>query len=335
MNIMVIVNRNFHGLYTPILDTLKQKGHQTTLIEIGKISKFRYTSVRQRIRNFLSKNLLGHNLKQEFRYRHTTEYLERLKKNHDGKPFDLIVVNHPDTCNSDHILQLKELSRTLSAHLWDSHGKEPQFFTNIGAYDNVISFDPIDAKNYGFIGTTNYLDNTIEALPTPEKYAHDVFAVMSYDKARYRYIEQLIDSNPDVNFDITIYVQSEHRRKHITHKSVSVIDRPLAGDKLLSRIAQSRAILDIGHEHQHGLSFRVLESLGYERKLVTTNAYVKEYPFYTKQNIFCIASDNINIKKGFFNSPYQKIDESIVEQYRLNQWVDDYLDKLTRGSPHR
>lgn len=335
MDILVIVNQNFHGLYTPIIEGLQSKGHNAGLLELGKVARFRYKSPLQRLVNGLSKAILRRNRKQEWRDTRIAKHLSHIADQRRKSPYDLIVVNHTDTCNKAHISQLKNMSKTLGAHLWDSRGKEPQFFEHIDQYDTVISFDPIDAQLYGFADTTNYIANAVMPLKQPEHYEHDVFAVMSYDKSRYKFIERLIDNNPRVDFDIVIYVQSEHRRKYVTHPKITVIDQPLFGKELLARIAGSKAILDIGHKQQYGLSFRVMEALGYERKLITTNRKVIDYPFYQPQNIDCIDHDRLTIESKFFQTPYLPIEESIVNNYRLNSWIDDYLDKLTHGSPHR
>lgn len=335
MDILVIVNQNFHGLYTPIIEALKKKGHNARLLELGKVARFRYNFPLQRLVNGLSKAFLRRNRKQEWRDIQIATCLSHIADQRRNNSYDLIIVNHTDTCNKAHIGQLKSMSKTLGAHLWDSRGKEPQFFENIDEYDTVISFDPIDAELYSFADTTNYIAKTVLPLKQPEHYDHDVFAVMSYDKSRYKFIELLIDNNPQVDFDIVIYVQSEHRRKHVTHPKVTVIEQPLLGDELLARIAGSKAILDIGHKQQHGLSFRVMEALGYERKLITTNKKVIYYPFYQPQNIFCIDDDQLAIEHKFFQMPYLPIEKTIVSRYRLNNWIDDYLAKLTHGSPHR
>ncbi len=334
MNILIIVNRNFHGLYTPIIEELEGVGHHVELLEIGKVAQFRYKNTAQRLKNFFSRTFLGKNLKQQYRDAMTTAYLKNLAEQRSSR-FDLIVVNHPDTCNEEHIDILKTMSHTLGAHLWDSSGKEPKFFRHIDLYDTVISFDPDDVKRFRFQPTTNYLNEEITKLPEPDTYRSDVFSVMSYDPVRYQFIKKLIDANPGVRFDMAIYVQSEHRRKYVTHPQVEVISTPLKGDALLQRISGSRAMLDIGHSGQHGLSFRVFEALGHERKLITTNARVKEYPFYNAENIFCISEDNAVIDPVFFATAYQPVDSGIVSQYRLKQWTEDYLSKLTKGAPFR
>ncbi len=331
MNILVIVNRNFHGLYTPIVDTLKSKGHRVELLELGEVSKFRYKNNIQRVGNFFFRTFLNRNLKQEWREATIERYLSKLAADHRDNLYDLVILNHPDTCNLKHLSILRTMCRSLTCHLWDSSGKEPNFFKHIDRFDSVISFDPEDVRLYGFMETTNYLDDDIQPLAAPETYEYDVFGVMSYDKKRYHFIEQFLDANPRLSCNILIYVQSEHRRKYVTHSRVKIIDKPLMGENLTNAIKNSKSILDVGHAKQNGLSFRVFETLGYQRKLITTNSVVKQYPFFNQRNIYCIDSKNPFVDLDFFRSDYEPIDSSIVDRYRLRNWVDDYIKKLSSG----
>ena len=88
--------------------------------------------------------------------------------------------------------------------------------------------------------------------------------------------------------------------------------------KLLNHYA---VILDIAKPNQAGLSFRIFESLGMNKKIITNNAAVMEYDFYNPNNILVIDFDNLVIPKAFFQTPYQPIDEVIKQKYHLRSFV--------------
>ena len=85
----------------------------------------------------------------------------------------------------------------------------------------------------------------------------------------------------------------------------------------------SQVLLDISRKGQKGLSFRVFESAGLEKKLITTNADIKNYDFYNPNNILVIDEKKPNITLDFFSSEYEKIPESIFKKYTLEQWINE------------
>jgi hypothetical protein len=86
-------------------------------------------------------------------------------------------------------------------------------------------------------------------------------------------------------------------------------------------INRSKVLLDINRLGQIGLTFRVFESLGLEKKLITTNADIKNYDFYNPNNILIIDEKNPVIPAAFFENEYEKIPESILQKYTLKGWT--------------
>ena len=90
-------------------------------------------------------------------------------------------------------------------------------------------------------------------------------------------------------------------------------------------INQTRTVLDIQHPKQTGLTMRTIEMLGMNKKLITTNADIKEYDFYNPNNILVIDRKNIVNYRGILSTPYQKVSEEIYEKYSLKNWIYDVL----------
>ena len=67
---------------------------------------------------------------------------------------------------------------------------------------------------------------------------------------------------------------------------------------------------------------RTIESIGCQKKLLTTNKSIKEYDFYNENNICVIDRNNIELKKAFFLTPYEPIDKAIYEKYALKSWLN-------------
>ena len=68
------------------------------------------------------------------------------------------------------------------------------------------------------------------------------------------------------------------------------------------------------------------QSLLYNKKLITTNEYIKDEPFYNSNNIL-IYSTNSDIG-NFLNTPidnYKESDKLIFSPYRLFEQIDQIL----------
>lgn len=85
----------------------------------------------------------------------------------------------------------------------------------------------------------------------------------------------------------------------------------------------SLGVLDINHPRQTGLTMRTFEVLGAGCKLITTNAHIKEYPFYNTNNIFIIDRNNPHIEKAFIEKPFIPYSKEINHTYSLVGWIED------------
>jgi hypothetical protein len=100
---------------------------------------------------------------------------------------------------------------------------------------------------------------------------------------------------------------------------------PLAREEVQGVFSRSKAILDVEHPRQTGLTMRTIETIGAARKLVTTNVSVRTYDFYLEDNIFIIDRRNPWVSEEFFDKPYRAIERSIYRRYSLIGWMDDVL----------
>lgn len=77
---------------------------------------------------------------------------------------------------------------------------------------------------------------------------------------------------------------------------------------------------------------RTVEMLGLGKKLITTNADIRNYDFYNPQNILVIDRDNPVIDEDFIRSPYEQIDENIRKRYSLEGFVRELIDDKQKCS---
>jgi hypothetical protein len=110
-----------------------------------------------------------------------------------------------------------------------------------------------------------------------------------------------------------------------TDTEIEFFDKIIPLEEVQNFIKKSKTLLDINRHGQNGLTFRVLESLGLEKKLITTNANIVTYDFYNPNNILVVDEENPIIPSDFFKNEYEKLPEAIFYKYTLNGWIDQVI----------
>jgi hypothetical protein len=88
---------------------------------------------------------------------------------------------------------------------------------------------------------------------------------------------------------------------------------------------QSKAVLDLAHEKQQGLTMRTMETLGIKRKMVTNNKYIKEYEFYNENNIHVFDGKNFVLPGAeWLDEPYVE-NEEVRKRYSIHAWLSNLL----------
>ena len=97
-------------------------------------------------------------------------------------------------------------------------------------------------------------------------------------------------------------------------------------DEVRKRIARTRALLDIVQLNQSGLTQRVMESIFFRKKLITNNVFIKNYNFYSPNNIFVLGEDDYSHLREFILSPYADVDCFDASIFDVHQWLDRMIN---------
>lgn len=92
-------------------------------------------------------------------------------------------------------------------------------------------------------------------------------------------------------------------------------------DKVCKYVEESRVIIEVLQNGQEGISLRVFESLFFEKKLITNNKSIVNYDFYNSKNIFILGMNDESKFRDFVHTPYVKMDEKIINQYKADNWL--------------
>lgn len=190
-------------------------------------------------------------------------------------------------------------------------------------YDFVIvSFDKKDCKQYCFTYAPQYIPGSIEKTQNNLPIESDVFFI-GKDKGRLKFLKTLDKKLRDLQISSLFWVLPDDKnKKYKKDEEKYLIAKEVPHKEALIQDQKCKAILDVVQKGQMGLTWRAVEALLLEKKLITTLIDIKNYDFYRKENIFILGEDNIEDLKRFLNSPYYKIPEEIMREYTFKGWCD-------------
>lgn len=237
---------------------------------------------------------------------------------------------------------LKELRKTypnarINLYLYDSVANVPGILSKIEYFDKCHSFDPEDCEKYDklIFEPLFYADEYCEPVNNVKEYKYDLCFLGTIHSDRYKIIKQVqkMAKQLDVSTKWFLYLQSKFMfyfykmtKKEFWNTTIDDFDFEKKNSSELAEIVENtNIVIDIQHPKQKGLTMRTIEMLGMNKKLITTNATIKNYDFYNKNNICVIDRENVQIDMDFLNSDYQEIDKDIYENYSLESWIKTVL----------
>lgn len=211
-------------------------------------------------------------------------------------------------------------------------------------YDRILTFDRLDSQQYGIIHLPYYW------IPCSDETAiqNDIFAMASY-KAGERYevfskVRQIaLDAglrvnihlwHPNINnpplYQIKYYIKKCIGKKMLPLaklKEEIFTDKKLSPDEFRHNIYSSKVILDTNNNYQEGLTPRFMWAIGAGKKIIMTNNYVKDYPFFNPEQIFLL-KDNYQQIPDFIRKPFEMSTETkkILLPYRIDNWIKTLFD---------
>lgn len=219
-------------------------------------------------------------------------------------------------------------------YTWDSIENKPFSKRNLPLYDRCSTFDPVDAKKYSMALRPLFYSPGFDRPADPDV-TYDLSFIGTVHSDRYRIVHALVEQLPaDTRSFIYLYLQAPWMydlRRLFTH-TVDGARRdefrfaPLGKDVVQATFFGSRAVVDIEHPNQRGATMRTFETLGSHRKMITTNASLRDCDFYDARNILIVDRHKPELDADFLRTPYAPIPEAVRSRYALRQWVREVCD---------
>lgn len=246
-------------------------------------------------------------------------YINRQLKKINNLSFDILFSINCHIISSYLFKRLKEQNPNLFSilYLWDSV-KMYSWRSMTKLFNKVYTFDPEDSKIFGWEYRPNFF--IVNDSDGNSEKQHDLFLVGKFSPERFKILEcitkQVSDMrcyfkilpsyknslhnswvyfflkkicirNPWINRYILNYEVSEGiiSRNYIFFNSIDYKD-------VQKELTCSNVVLDISFPEQKGYSHRLVESLAMNKKVITTNRYIKNENFYNPDQIRIIDNEN-------------------------------------------
>ena len=267
----------------------------------------------------------------------TEEYYHNIFEQHKGTKYDIVFIMKCDTPTKKVLNEIRSYfpDAELRLHMWDSLVNIPNIDEKLQLFDRITSFDRKDCEKHSEFGFRPlfYLDSFAEE--SKESIAYDVSFCGTIHSDRYIVLENIRKQceNHGMKFYGYYYMQSKLAYYYLKLRDKRFKDVPMSalkfqtiGSEEVNRIFNaSKAIVDIQHPSQAGLTMRTIETLGAKKKMITTNPDIKNYDFYNENNVCVIDRENPIVSEEFLRTAYKEVDENVYEYYSLGRWVLDVL----------
>ena len=282
-----------------------------------------------------TKALIRLNLKKIIYFKINRYYKNIIEKIKNIK-YDYVFLIAPETITVNIFLELKKQQKNAKfiLYMWDSFNNKKNCFNLINYFDSIFTFDKNDLninKNIKFRPLFYIRD--YENIANKKNYKYDLCFIGTVHSDRYKILKKIEKQANDNGLKCYFYFYFPSKlyfwfRKIFDKdfrcaKYKEFYFKPLLKQEVLQIIEKSRAVIDIEHPKQTGLTMRTIEVFGAKRKLITTNSCIKDYDLYNKNNITIIDRKNPTLSIDIIKNDYFELEKNMYEKYSLQNWIKE------------
>ena len=254
--------------------------------------------------------------------------------------YDYVLFIKCESISTNMLKKMRSLFRgsVFILYLYDSMANIKGIRRKLPFFDRILTFDRNDAaKNPGFFFRPNFYADEYRLQSTIDqglnRNLYDLCFIGTIHSDRYAIIRRLAADCEEKGLRFIQYCYLQNRmmfylyklsKKEFFHAKIGDFQfEKLGNEKVKEIVSRSRIVLDTQHPRQTGLTMRLIETIGMQKKVVTANEEVRNYDFFDPQNVCVIDRKNIQIPDDFLSSDYMPVDPEIYGRYSLSQWVGD------------
>lgn len=330
MENIIIAGPTHFGILHQMQVELSSLGYNTQDFFISEF-KFKYKNLGQRLYNLYRKTILGdYTYKESLRAKAPIEYLtEKLNK---LQPAEYGLVIRPDMYPIEILHLLRQKVDTLIAYQWDGLDRYPDVLSRMDIFDKFYIFDPADAKYPNVLPTTNFHMNIgWESNTCIDQQINKVYYVGSFEHSRWTILSELIEKINRIGVEqeilVATYTDEQHKIAQ-QNQIINLLETQITYQENLQKLQNCSVLIDLQNDVHNGISFRLFEAIGYDKKVITTNQAVQSYDFYAPERIL-IWNNQLSIQElsDFIHAPNTPYAPEIKRKYSLNNWIKYMLDQ--------
>lgn len=171
-------------------------------------------------------------------------------------------------------------------------------------WNDIYSFDMDDVRKHNF-KPLSYCYYSLHDISNDRKVVdNDAYYIGALKESRKKIVFSVLDrlQRNNVNFDFHLMKLWKDRDKSYPYESsvdyYTATEKKISYEEVLKGSSRSNVIIEIVQEDQGGPTLRYYEAVTLNRKLLTNNANIKQYPFYNS-NYMRVFKDADDIDIGW------------------------------------
>lgn len=317
MNILFIAPNFFN--YQQLIASELEKNHRVSTINLFPI----HTAYK--IMSFCKSEILLYN--------EINKYYKKLRNSlFDNNNFDIVFVIKgsliPEWFYS--WLHKKYTNARFIQYIWDNVSTDSKVLNCIDQFDRNFSFSKDDCHKYGFDFRPFFFASCIDSSKAVNRDI-DISCICSFNPDRGEIIKKILENMTDANLKWHLHIKGSiplFIKYFASAFPIRQYYHPYALDyhQMMSILSRSKCQLEIQHPLQTGLTTRPFECIANKTKIITTNPAIKEYDFYSLENIFIIDRNCPVLDMEWLSQPYQEIPEDILNRYSISTFISEILE---------
>lgn len=264
-----------------------------------------------------------------FKEKYYSSLLDRV----DGMQFDFLFLINAATFSEEFIKEIceKQAKAKKVLYLWDSLKVFPQALAVSDYFDEVFTFDSVDAQQnqkFKFLPLF-WCDDLYNGKQELGKYD---FSFIGFGHSeRYVFLKEIENQAKAWNYHCYFklylpsflhYLRGKYIKKNFANaKKTDFVYKTIPQEELKKVTLSSKIVVDLELETQTGVTMRTIETHGMRKKMITTNKNIMNYDFYHPDNILVVDRKKPIVPQTFVETPYHILEEELYSKYSLKHWI--------------
>lgn len=297
---------------------LKDQGFQVINISYLRQGKFTYKNSSERLKSFIHKNFLRHkDYKDYLKFKRAEAWMKDKLAQVSHAEYAFLI--RPDQYSEEIIQIIKRKATIMVAYQWDGLNRFPAVKQLVKYFDRFFVFDPDDLDGPHLLPITNFYTSSSDLCAVPAL-ASDACFIGTYMSCRSQQVEQLILELTEAGLQVRYHI-CHGKQARPDFKTLKTTTEKLTYQENLELIYNTDILIDINNRVHNGLSFRVFEAIGFQKKMITTSPEVKNYDFYHPDNFFVWGDHSKETLDAFLTAPFVPLQADIRKKYSFDNWI--------------